>query len=334
LIIHELQDLGALRDVQEINGSQRQAAANFPPETGKLAVITCSTNGIGFEIALALARAGADVVLAGRQAAEGHEALARIRPMAPHALVRFERLDLASLNSVADFGNRLAEAGRPVDLLINNANTLVLQNRQQTGDGFELHLVTNFLGHFALTARLLPLLRASKQAKVVQLTSTGRHHGEIHLNDLHLQVEYTPLKAYSQSKLAMMIFAVELQRRSDEHGWGITGTSAQPIGTHAAMLANATEVTPSMSWYRRALGLLPNQAAGREAGGVVENMLAKIPEPPAKSLAELIGPPAPEAVDMRVLDPVMAKELWDVATQLTGVNWPQARETAGEAVLG
>jgi len=320
--------------VHEHNGSQRHSAANFPPETGKLAVITCSTNGIGFEIALALARAGADVVLTGRQTSEGHEALARIRPMAPHALVRFERLDISTMNSVGDFANRLLEAGRPVDLLINNANTLVLQNRQQTGDGFELHLATNFLGHFALTSRLLPLLRASKQAKVVQLTSTGRHHGEIQLLDLQLQGEYTPLRAYSQSKLAMMIFAVELQRRSDEHGWGITGTSAQPIGTHAAMLANATEVTPSMSWYRRALGLLPNQAAGREAGGVVENMLAKIPEPPAKSLAELIGPPAPEAVDMRVLDPVMAKKLWDVAMQLTGVNWPQARETAGEAVLG
>lgn len=254
--------------------------------------------------------------------------------MAPHALVRFEKLDLASLNSVADFGNRIGQAGRPIDLLINNANTLVLQNRQQTGDGFELHLATNFLGHFALTARLLPLLKASKQAKVVQLTSTGRHHGEIHVNDLHLQIEYSPLKAYSQSKLAMMIFAVELQRKSDEHGWGITGTSAQPIGTHAAMLANATEVTPSMSWYRRALGLLPNQAAGREAGGVVENMLAKVPEPAAKSLAELIGPPVPEAIDMRVLDPVMAKKLWDVATQLTGANWPQVRETAGEAVTG
>jgi len=318
--------------VQENNGSQRQAAANFPPETGKLAVITCSTSGIGFEIALALARAGADVVLTGRQSPEGHEALARIRPMAPHALVRFEKLDIASLNSVADFANRLMQAGRPVDLLINNANTLVLQNRQQTGDGFELHLATNFLGHFSLTARLLPLLRASKQAKVVQLTSTGRHHGEIHVHDLQLQSEYTPLRAYSQSKLAMMIFAVELQRKSDEHQWGITGTSAQPIGTHAAMLANATEVSPSMSWYRRALGLMPNQAAGRDGNGVVENLLAKVSEPPAKSLAELIGPPAPEAVDMRVLDAAMGKKVWDLATQLTGVTWPKAREAAGEVV--
>ena len=320
--------------MQDNNGLQRQAAANFPPETGKLAVITCSTSGIGFEIALALARAGADVVLTGRQSPEGHEALARIRPLAPHALVRFEKLDNASLSSVADFGNRMLQAGRPVDLLINNANTLVLQNRQQTGDGFELHLATNFLGHFALTARLLPLLRASKQAKVVQLTSTGRHHGEIHVNDFQLQSEYTPLRAYSQSKLAMMIFAVELQRRSDEHSWGITGTSAQPIGTHAAMLANATEVTPSLSWYRRALGLVPNQVAGREGTGVVENLLAKAPEPPAKSLAELIGPPAPEAVDMRVLDPAMGKKLWGMATQLTGVSWPQALEAAGEVVSG
>ncbi|MBS1805656.1 MAG: SDR family NAD(P)-dependent oxidoreductase [Acidobacteria bacterium] len=321
-----------MNDVQGNNGSQGHAAANFPPETGKLAVITCSTNGIGFDIALALARAGADVVLTGRQPAEGHEALAKIRPMAPNALVRFEKLDIASMNSVGDFASRLLEAGRPVDLLINNANTLVLQGRQQTSDGFELHLATNFLGHFALTSRLLPLLRASKQAKVVQLTSTGRHHGEIHVLNLQLQVEYTPLKAYSQSKLAMMIFAVELQRKSDQHGWGVTGTSAQPIGSHAAMLANASEVTPSMGWYRRALGLLPSQAAGRN-GGAVEALLAKaVPEPPAKGLAELIGPPAPEAVDMRVLDPLMGKRVWDLATQLTGAKWPAALEMAGDAV--
>src|SRR3569833_1349119 len=142
-----------------MNGSQRQSAANFSPETGKLAVITCSTSGIGFDLALALAGAGADVVLTGRQTAEGHEALARIRPMAPHALVRFEKLDIASLKSVADFENRLVTAGRAVDLLINIANTLLLQKRHQTGYGFELHLATYFLVHFALTARLLPVLR-------------------------------------------------------------------------------------------------------------------------------------------------------------------------------
>jgi NAD(P)-dependent dehydrogenase (short-subunit alcohol dehydrogenase family) len=325
--------------VKENNEPQRQSAANFPPENGQLAVITCSTGGIGFDIALALARAGADLILAGRQSADGHEALARIRPLAPHALVRFEKLDLASSASVADFANRLVVAGRPVDLLINNANTLILQNRQQTGDGFELHLATNFLGHFALTARLMPVLRASKRARVVQLTSTGRHHGEIHLEDFQLQGNYSPLKAYSQAKLAMMIFAVELQRQSDEHGWGISGNSAQPIGSHAAMLANATEVTPSMGWYRRALGLMPQQARDRDRDrdedSALENLLAKPePEPPGKSLAELIGPPVPEALDMRVLDPVMGRKLWDLATRVTGAQWPQAQGKAAESVSG
>jgi NAD(P)-dependent dehydrogenase (short-subunit alcohol dehydrogenase family) len=321
--------------VQENNGPQRQSAAHFSPETGQLAVITCSTGGIGFDIALALARAGADVILAGRHSADGHEALARIRPLARHALVRFEKLELASLASVADFANRVVAAGRPVDLLINNANTLVLQNRQQTGDGFELHLATNFLGHFALTARLMPVLRASKRARIVQLTSTGRHHGEIHLHDFQLQGSYSPLKAYSQAKLAMMIFAVELQRQSDEHGWGISGNSAQPIGSHAAMLANATAVTPSMGWYRRALGLMPQQPPDRGGDGALENLLAKPePEPPAKSLAELIGPPVPEALDMRVLDPVMGRKLWDLATRVTGVQWPEAQGKHAESVSG
>ena len=305
---------------------QRRSAAIFPPEVGKLAVVTASTNGIGFEIVLALAQAGADVIVTGRHAAEGHEALAKIRPLAPDALVRFEKLDLESLASVADFASRLTKAGRPVDLLINNASTLALLKREVTVDGFELHLATNFLSHFALTARLLPLLRAGKQPRVVQLTSTGRHHGEIFLHDLHLEKGYTPLKAYSQSKLAMLIFALELQRRSELFRWGLAGSSAQPTGPRAAQLANATEVTGSMGWYRRALGIEPEQLQG----SVLEALLESSAEAEqqelmaAKSLAELIGPTVPEALDMRVLDPAMGRKLWDAATVMTRVEWPAA----------
>ena len=311
--------------MQEPNGMQRRSASSFPTEVGKLAVVTCSTGGIGFEIAMALAVAGADVIVTGRHSADGHETLSRIRPFAPHALVRFEKLDLESQGSVADFAARLNRAGRPVDLLINNANTLVLLTREVTPDGFELHLATNFLSHFALTARLLSLLRASKQPKVVQLTSTGRHYGEIHLNDLHLESNYTPLKAYSQSKLAMLIFAAELQRRSDKNSWGISGNSAQPIGAHAAMIANATAVTPSLSWYRRALGIVPDKdgnSALKELLGDSEKNIQT--EAPAKSLADLIGPPPHEVLDMRVLDPVMGSKLWDEATSLTRVEWPES----------
>jgi NAD(P)-dependent dehydrogenase (short-subunit alcohol dehydrogenase family) len=310
--------------VQESNGSQRRVAANFPPEVGKLAVVTSSTSGIGFEIALALARGGADVIVTGRHSADGHEALAKIRPVAPQALVRFEKLDLESQASVTDFAGRMGKSERPIDLLINNASTLALLQRAVTADGFELHLATNFLSHFALTARLLPLLRAGKQPRVVQLTSTGRHHGEISLDDLQLESGYTPLKAYSQSKLAMLIFAIELQRQSDAQRWGLVGNSAQPIGARAALLANATEVTGSMGWYRRALGFAPQQL---QSGGVQAPLDTSDPgeqeeQTAVKSLADLIGPTVPEALDMRVLDPVMGRKLWDAATELTRVQWP------------
>jgi NAD(P)-dependent dehydrogenase (short-subunit alcohol dehydrogenase family) len=310
--------------VQESNVPQRKFAAVFPSEVGKLAVVTASTSGIGFEVALALAQARADVIVAGRRAADGHEALAKIRPLAPDALVRFEKLDLESLKSVADFASRLGMAGRPIDLLINNACTFALLKREVTADGFELHLASNFLSHFALTAHLLPLLRAGKQPRVVQLTSTGRHHGEIFLDDLQIETGYTPLKAYSQSKLAMLIFALELQRKSEERGWGLAGNSAQPVGARAAQLANATEVTGSMSWYRRALGFAPQQREGRVLQALLEASEGSDQQDQrgAKSLTDLIGPTVPEALDMRVLDPKMGRKLWDAATELTRVEWP------------
>ncbi len=243
--------------------------------------------------------------------------------MAPQALVRFEKLDLESQASVADFASRLKKADRPIDLLINNACTLALLKRDVTVDGFELHLATNFLSHFALTARLLPLLRASRRPRVVQLTSTGRHHGEISLDDLQLESGYTPLKAYSQSKLAMLIFAIELQRRSDANGWGVVGNAAQPIGTRAALLANATEVTGSTGWYRRALGFVSPQAEGVMQALLDQSEQKTLDEQtPAKTLSDLIGPSVPEALDMRVLDLVMGSKLWDLATDLTHVEWP------------
>jgi NAD(P)-dependent dehydrogenase (short-subunit alcohol dehydrogenase family) len=311
--------------VQDLNGSQRRFAINFPPEVGKLAVITASTTGIGFEIALALAQAGADVIVTGRHTADGHEALSKIRPLAPDALLRFEKLDLESLTSVSDFADRLNRAARPVDLLINNGCNLALSKREVTADGFELHLATNFLSHFALTARLLPLLRAGKQPRVIQLTGTGRHHGQIHLDDLQLESGYTPLKAYSQSKLAMLIFAMEFQRQSDLKGWGLVGNSAQPVGARAALIANATEVTGSLGWYRRALGFVPESD-----GGVLQTLLdssereAQEATVASRSLSDLIGPTVPEALDLRVLDPAMGSALWNVATQLTRVEWPPA----------
>lgn len=136
----------------------RWTQADIPQQHGRTAIVT-GTGGLGFEDSLALARAGASVVVAGRNADKGAEALSRIRATVPSAQVRFEQLDLASLVSVAAFAARISERHEPVDMLINNAGVMVPPRRQVTADGFELQFGINYLGHFALTAHLLPLLR-------------------------------------------------------------------------------------------------------------------------------------------------------------------------------
>ena len=196
---------------------------DIPSQSGRLAVVTGATGGLGYEAALALAAAGAEVVLAGRNDSKGASALARLRAAHPGATVRFERLDLASLASVAAFAETLLAAGRGIDLLINNAGVMAPPERQVTADGFELQFATNYLGHFALTARLLPLLRRVAGARMVNVSSLAADLEAIDLDDLQSERCYVAFRTYGMTKLAMLMFALELQRRSDAAGWGIDG---------------------------------------------------------------------------------------------------------------
>ena len=175
-----------------------------------MAVVTGATGGLGYELALALAQGCADVVLAGRDESKGRAAENQIRLLAPNALVRFEKLDLARLSSVATFAGRLRSSGRPVDILVNNAGVMALPKRLLTVDGFEMQLGTNYLGHFALTALLLPLLRDGRTRRVVQMSSLAHRFGEIRFDDLQGERSYSPWGAYAQSKLASLLFAREL----------------------------------------------------------------------------------------------------------------------------
>jgi NAD(P)-dependent dehydrogenase (short-subunit alcohol dehydrogenase family) len=138
-------------------------STNIPSQPGKLAVVTGATGGLGYETALGLAKAGAEVVLAGRSDEKGNDALRRIRRQVPQANVRFEQIDLACLASIETFSARMLSQGRPIDLLINNAGVMTPPQRKTTPDGFELQFGTNHLGHFALTGRLLPLLQRGRQ---------------------------------------------------------------------------------------------------------------------------------------------------------------------------
>ncbi len=158
---------------------------DIPDLSGRLAVVTGANSGTGYETALELARKGAEVVIAARNPAKGDEAIRRIRREVPAASVRFATLDLADQASVRAFAERMLANGRPIDVLVNNAGVMALPTREVTVDGFELQLATNYLGHFALTALLLPLLKAGG-ARVVQLSSIAHRQGRIRFDDPNL----------------------------------------------------------------------------------------------------------------------------------------------------
>lgn len=203
--------------------------ATVPDLTGKLVIITGANSGLGFGLARRLSAAGADVVMAIRNRAKGEAAIEEIRATIPDAKLTIKSLDLSSLASVAALGEQLNAEGRPVDILINNAGVMTPPERDTTADGFELQFGSNHLGHFALTGHVLPLLRAANDARVVSLSSlAARQSGQIHFDDLQFEKSYAALSAYGQSKLANLMFARELDRRSREAGWGITSSAAHP----------------------------------------------------------------------------------------------------------
>jgi len=301
---------------------------DIPSQAGKLAVITGATGGLGYETALALAGADAEVMLTGRNAQKGQDALRRIRAEHPHATLRFEALDLASLASVADFSRRLNAEGRSIDLLVNNAGVMALATRQVTVDGFERQLGTNYLGHFALTAALLPLLQGSR---VVNLSSIAHRQGRIDFDDLQGKQGYRPWAIYSQSKLAMLMFALELQRRSDANGWGILSNAAHPGWARTELMANGPGTQGIQGMLTRLV--MPFFSHSAAAGALPTLFAATSPEARASGyygpngFYELKGSPAPARIMPQASDVTVAARLWDVSAKLTGANWKQEKET-------
>jgi NAD(P)-dependent dehydrogenase (short-subunit alcohol dehydrogenase family) len=210
------------------NEIKNWTTSNIPQINSGLAVITGSTEGIGYEDALALSSSGWNVIMMGRNAQKGAESILRIHKINPKAKVSFEKIDLADLSSIKAFALRMASKGQAIDLLINNAGVMTPPKRLETSNGFELQFGTNHIGHFALTAQLLPLLRKSPSARVVTVSSVANRAGIINFDDLQSTSSYVPMKAYGQAKLANLMFALELQRQSEKHGWGITSLASHP----------------------------------------------------------------------------------------------------------
>ena len=298
-------------------------ANDIPNQKGRLAVVT-GTGGLGLEDALALTRAGGEVIIAGRNPDKGAEAVAQVRREVPSALVRFERLDLADLASVTAFGERLRGQADRLDLLINNAAVMVPPTRVETADGFELQLGTNYLGHFALTAHLMPLLRKTPGARVVSLSSVAARAGAIDFDDLNGRRRYRSMSAYGQSKLACLMFAFELQRRSEAGGWGVASLAAHPGISRTDLLLNAPGEGSLSRFVRKTFPFLFQPAAQ----GALPTLFAAT-APDARPGAyygpdgggELRGFPTEARVPRQALDEAVARRLWAVSEDLTGVSF-------------
>jgi NAD(P)-dependent dehydrogenase (short-subunit alcohol dehydrogenase family) len=261
----------------------------------------------------------------GPHAEKGRASVDKIKAQHPAAAIAFERLDLASLASVVDFAGRLAEAHASLDLLVNNAAVMSLPKRLTTADGFEMQFGTNYLGHFALTAHLLPLLRRSPQPRVVNLSSLAHRNGVIDFADLQGERHYRPWKAYGQSKLAMLMFAIELQRRSDANGWGLMSNAAHPGYARTDLIPNGPG---SGGLTGRFSMLLQPYASHSAAAGALPTLFAATSPKAQKAgyygpdwFYELKGPPVAARIMPRAKDAAVAARLWDVSETLTGASF-------------
>jgi NAD(P)-dependent dehydrogenase (short-subunit alcohol dehydrogenase family) len=299
---------------------------NTSAQIGKRVVITGATGGLGFETALALAATGAEVILTGRNTSKGQNALNRIRAKYPNTTTHYEHLDLASLASITDFTQLFSQKFDYLDILINNAGIMAYPKRQITVDGFESQFGTNYLGHFALTAQLLPQLRAASQPRVVNISSLVHKMGAIQFDNLQSERCYQPNAAYNQSKLAMLMFTFELQRRSDASGWNLMSNAAHPGFAQTDLVANGPGldsflvkayvcIKPLFS-QSAALGALPTlfSATSHDA----KNAGYYGPQ----GLFETKGSVGEASIARSAKDLAVAKRLWEVSVQLTGAKWP------------
>jgi len=302
--------------------------------TGKLAVVTGSNSGLGLGLATRLADAGADVIMAIRNRAKGEAAIERIRGTVAAAKLTIKSLDLSSLASVAALGQDLNAEGRPIDILINNAGVMAPPKRNTTTDGFELQFGANYLGHFALTGQVLPLLRAAGAGRVVSLSSVSANNGRMRFDDLQSEKKYAPMQAYGQSKLANLIFALEFARRSREAGWGVLSAAAHPgLAKTNLQLSGPSQgrTKPSTSerFFKFSFRFMPFM--WQDIDDAIQPALYAATSPDAQNggyygprgFQELVGGGVKEAkIPSHATNETDARALWKVSEQLCGGTYP------------
>lgn len=294
---------------------------------GRRCVVTGASSGLGEATALRLATLGASVILAVRSPDRGEAACERIRARAPGAQLEVRRLDVASLASVRAFIDDALAEGRALDRLINNAGIMRPRRRLVSPEGFELQFATNYLGPFALTLGLLPLLMRAEEPRVVTVASTAAAAGRLRFDDLQWERRYRPFGAYAQSKLADLLFALRLADTANERDWPLMSIAAHPGFARTNLFSAGASLARDRP--RRSLleaRFLPAQSAERGA----EPIVAAAASPRATNgayygpayLFQTRGPATLVRPPRSARDPSVGERLWRVSEQLTGASIP------------
>ncbi len=313
----------------------RWTDTDIPDQTGRIAVVTGATSGIGLEAAKALAAHGAEVVLAVRDIAKGERTADAIRKAHKAARLSVQKLDVASLASVRAFAEVADEALPRIDLLLNNAGLGLIPQRQVTADGFELQLGTNHLGHFALTGLLIPTLLRAPKPRVVAIASIAHNRGRMDFDDLQMVHGYAGRKSYNRSKLANLLFALELARRAAAENSPIASIAAHPGLSVTGFIGASGMAGPIVQ-----AGLLISQILGQSAQAGAWPGLYAATMPDVKNgdywgphgIAELRGYPRLAVVAAHAQRQADWARLWAMSEELTGVSYPSLGRAAAAAV--
>ncbi len=289
---------------------------DIPDQTGRTAIVTGANAGIGYETARALALKGARVILACRNRQRGTGAVQRIALEQPSGSVELALLDLASLDSVRAFAAEFMASDEPLDLLINNAGVMVPPS-SRTEDGFELQIGVNYLGHFALTGLLLDALKRTPGARVVTLISLAHRMCRIDLNSFRGVGRYWAWREYGQSKLACLMFSLDLQHRLDAANLDIQSLAAHPGGTRTELQRH----DGFTHLFTRALGMPPDQGALPTLYAATDPGVRGGAYIGPDGLLEARGYPAPAKIARRARSRRGQGELWTAAEQCTDVRY-------------
>ena len=292
---------------------------------GTTALITGASSGIGLQVARIIAAAGGGILMPVRNRERGERAVARIRESVPDARITLYDLDLASLASTRAFADELLAAGEPIHHYVVNAGVVTFGDRERhvTADGFEAHWQTNFLGHFALTEGIRPLLSAGR-ARIAVQTSLEATAGRLAWDDLQGERRYGALRAYRMSKIALGLFAMELARRAEAEGDPLTVNLCHPgVATATGIAPGARAAVPP--WFLKLALRMGNrpETAALTAIAALTGDAGRADAPalyvPSRWLG-VAGPPRRREPFRNLRNPADSLRLWRVAERMLAAD--------------